>query len=103
MPGYWQHRQDSTTSNLALDLDATWRTPRDELRLGPKLHLDNTLLLYRWPRSSSGRSGIDSKTELSYDLTDSIRVGLRHDLRRNAVNLDVGRYSRLSLTTRVAF
>jgi len=210
--GYWQHKTDSTTSNLALDLDATWRGPRDELRLalaadykvvdnevdnneqsgslrwvrqlhgpwaglgsvrlerstfsvdplpsfdyllvqataglgwrqawsadshtlvalnydaivldllrldrslhrhatslllenhlrlGPKLHFDNTLQFYRWARG--GGSGIDSTAELSYDLTDSIRVGLRHESRRNAVSLDVGRYSRVSLTTRVAF
>jgi hypothetical protein len=30
-------------------------------------------------------------------------VGLRHETRRQAVNLDVGRYNRVSLTTRVAF
>ena len=209
--GYWQRKSDSTTSNLDLDVDATWKTPRDEvklalsadykvvdndvdnneqsgslrwvrelhshwvglaslrlqrstftldslptfdyllvqrtlgvgwrqpwsadshtlvavnleqislellrhhrrvrehatslllenhLRLGPRVHLDGTLLLYRWP---DGDTGIDSSTELSYDLTQGIRVGLRHESRRNAVDLDVGRYNRLSLTTRVAF
>lgn len=209
--GYWQQKADSTTSNLELDGDATWRAPRDELRLtlsadykvvdnsvdnneqsgslrrlhelhGPwlslaslrlerstatldplpafdyllvqatlglgwrqrwsdeshtlialsteqiglrllrrdghlsthatsllienklrlsaKVRLENSLVLYRW---RAGDSGIDSSTELSYDLTDSLRVGLRHEAKRNAVDLDVGRYSRVSLTTRVAF
>lgn len=72
----------------------------NHLRLGPRVRFDGTLHLYRW---RDGSSGIDSSTELSYDLTESIRVGLRHESRRNAVSLDFGRYNRLSLTTRVAF
>jgi hypothetical protein len=72
----------------------------NRLRLGPRLNLDNTLLLYRW---RGGRSGIDSDTELSYDLTRSIRLGLRHEWRERAVDLDGGEFKRLSLTTRLAF
>lgn len=72
----------------------------NRLRLSAKVRLENSLVLYRW---RTGNSGIDSSTELSYDLSDSLRVGLRHEARRNAVDLAVGRYSRVSLTTRVAF
>lgn len=72
----------------------------NRLRLSAKVRLENSLIVYRWRQ---GDTGIDSNTELSYDLTDSLRVGLRHEARRNAVDLAVGRYSRLSLTTRVAF
>lgn len=72
----------------------------NKLRLSGKVRLENSLLLYRW---RAGDSGVDSSTELSYDLTESLRVGLRHEARRNAVDLAVGRYSRVSLTTRVAF
>lgn len=72
----------------------------NRLRLSAKVRLENSLVLYRWRQ---GDTGVDSSTELSYDLTDSLRVGLRHEARRNAVDLAVGRYSRLSLTTRVSF
>ena len=72
----------------------------NRLRLSAKVRLENSFVLYRWP---DGGTGIDSSTELSYDLSDSLRVGLRHEARRDAVDLAVGRYSRVSLTTRVAF
>lgn len=72
----------------------------NQLRLGAKLRFDNTLLVYHWP---DGSTGVDSTVELGYDLTENLRVGLRHETRRKAVNLDVGRYNRVSLTTRVAF
>lgn len=72
----------------------------NQLRLGAKVRLDNTLLVYHWP---DGSTGVDSTAELGYDLTENLRVGLRHETRRQAVNLDVGRYNRVSLTTRVAF
>lgn len=94
---------------IALDLlnydrrlyeSATSLLLENHLRLSPKVRFDNTLLVYRWP---GGGTGVDSTAELSYDLTESIRVGLRHESRRNAVDLDLGRYNRLSLTTHVAF
>jgi hypothetical protein len=72
----------------------------NQLRLGAKVRLDNTLLVYHW---ADGSTGVDSTVELGYDLTENLRVGLRHETRRQAVNLDVGRYNRVSLTTRVAF
>lgn len=72
----------------------------NQLRLGAKVRLDNTLLVYHWP---DGSTGVDSAVELGYDLTENLRVGLRHETRRKAVNLDVSRYNRVSLTTRVAF
>lgn len=83
-----------------LSTHATSLLIENKLRLSAKVRLENSLVLYRW---RAGDSGIDSSTELSYDLTDSLRVGLRHEAKRNAVDLDVGRYSRVSLTTRVAF
>lgn len=89
---------------LSLHRRLTWRPLslllENHLRLSPKVRLDHTLRLYRWP---GGETGIDSDAELGYDLTDSLRVGLRHELRRNAVNLDAAQYRRLSLTTRVSF
>lgn len=83
-----------------LSTQATSLLIENRLRLSAKVRLENSFLFYRWHQ---GDTGIDSHTELSYDLTDSLRVGLRHEARRNAVDLAVGRYSRLSLTTRVAF
>lgn len=98
-----------STEQIALDLlrlnrrlstHATSLLIENKLRLSAKVRLENSFVLYRW---RDGGTGIDSSTELSYDLTDSLRVGLRHEARRNAVDLSVGRYSRVSLTTRVAF
>ncbi len=89
---------------LSLHRRLTWRPLslllENRLRLSPKVRLNHTLRLYRWP---GGETGIDSDAELGYDLTDSLRVGLRHEMRRNAVNLDGAQYRRLSLTTRVSF
>jgi hypothetical protein len=36
-------------------------------------------------------------------VNERLSVGLRHEYRRNAVNLDVGTFNGLSLTTRLAF
>lgn len=83
-----------------LSTHATSLLIENRLRLSAKVRLENSLVLYRW---RAGDSGIDSSTELSYDLSDSLRVGLRHEARRNSVDLAIGRYSRVSLTTRVAF
>lgn len=84
----------------SLSTHATSLLIENRLRLSAKVRLENSLVVYRW---RDGDTGIDSSTELSYDLSDSLRVGLRHEARRNAVDLAVGRYSRVSLTTRVAF
>lgn len=68
--------------------------------LTPKITFDQTLYFYLW---QGGDTGIDSQAELSYAITESLRVGLKHELRRNAVDLDVGTYSKFSVTTRVRF
>lgn len=89
---------------LSLHRRLTWRPVslllESRLRLSPKVRLDHRLRVYRWP---GGSTGVESDAELGYDLTDSLRLGLRHEVRRNAVNLDGVHYRRLSLTTRVAF
>ena len=91
---------DLLRRDVRLSTRATSLLIENKLRLSAKVRLENSFILYRWRQ---GDTGVDSSTELSYDLTDSLRVGLRHEARRNAVDLSVGRYSRLSLTTRVAF
>ncbi|MFG6416782.1 DUF481 domain-containing protein [Roseateles sp. DC23W] len=94
---------------ITLDLlrrDVTVRTHatsllvENNLRLWPRVTLANTLYVYRW---ADGSTGIDSQAEVSYDLSDRVSVGLRHEYRRNAVNLTLGTYNRLSLTTTVGF
>ncbi|MFG6430160.1 DUF481 domain-containing protein [Roseateles sp. LYH14W] len=72
----------------------------NHVRLLPRVTLANTLYVYRW---ANGGTGVDSLAEVSYDLTDRLRIGLRHEYRKNAVDLALGVYNRLSLTTRVDF
>lgn len=72
----------------------------NRLRVLPRVTLSNTLYWYRW---ADGGAGFDSDAEVGYDLSDRVSVGLRHEYRRNDVNLTLGTYSRLSLTTRVGF
>jgi hypothetical protein len=72
----------------------------NKLQLMPRISLNNTLYLYFW---RDGSTGVDSLTELSYQLSEGLSVGIKHDHRRNAVNLDLGTYNRLSLTTRIGF
>lgn len=72
----------------------------NKLQLMPRISLNNTLYLYFW---RDGSTGVDSLTELSYQLSEGLSVGIKHDHRRNAVDLDLGTYNRLSLTTRIGF
>jgi len=70
------------------------------VKLTQKINFDQTLYLYAW---QSGGMGVDSQAEVSYAITQQLSVGLRHEYRRNAVNLDIGSFNKLSLTTRLAF
>lgn len=109
----WQH-EGKTLVALGYDwvsvdlLDYSVRTSthatsllvENTVPLTPKINFDQTLYLYFW---RDGDTGIDSQSELSYAITERLRIGVKHELRRNAVDLDVGTFSKLSLTTRVRF
>jgi len=96
---------DRVALNL-LNRDVTLRTHgtsvliENHVRLLPRVTLASTLYVYRW---ADGSTGVDSQAEVSYDLSDRLSVGLRHEYRKNAVDLTLGVYNRLSLTTRVGF
>lgn len=72
----------------------------NNVHLTAKISFDQTLYLYLW---RDGDTGIDSRAEISYAVTEQLSVGLRHEYRRNAVDLDIGGFSKLSLTTRLDF
>lgn len=87
---YHQHVYANATSLLV----------ENNVHLTPKISFDQMLYFYLW---RDGDTGIDSRAEISYAVTDQLRVGLRHEYRRNAVDLNLGSFSKLSLTTRLDF
>ena len=72
----------------------------NNVHLTEKISFDQTLYLYLW---RDGDTGVDSRAEISYAITEQLSIGLRHEYRRNAVDLDIGAFSKLSLTTRLDF
>jgi len=72
----------------------------NKLQLSPRVSFGNTLFVYFW---RDGSTGFDSLADLSYKLSEQLSVGLRHEYRRNAANLEIGSFSRFSLTTRLGF
>ena len=86
--------------DLWVRAQATSLLLENQLQLSPRVSLSNTYYLYLW---TDGSSGTDSRVDLSYALTRSLSIGLRHEYRRNAINVDIAPYSKVSLTTRLNF
>jgi len=72
----------------------------NKLRLSPRIRFNNTLYGYLW---QDGSWGTDSDAEALYAINETLSVGLRHEYRHNTVDLDLGSYHKLSLTTRLSF
>ncbi|MFT3856470.1 MAG: DUF481 domain-containing protein [Aquabacterium sp.] len=72
----------------------------NDMAITDRLTFSNITYFYFW---QDGDKGVDSQSEIRQAINDKLSIGIRHELRRNAVNLDVGVYKRVSLTTRLAF
>ncbi|MET0348660.1 MAG: DUF481 domain-containing protein [Rhizobacter sp.] len=72
----------------------------NNLQLSPRIRFNNTFYGYLW---EDGSWGTDSDAEALYAINETLSVGLRHEYRHNTVDLDLGSYHKLSLTTRLSF
>lgn len=72
----------------------------NNLQLSPRVRFNNTFYGYLW---EDGSWGTDSDAEVLYAINETLSVGLRHEYRHNTVDLDLGSYHKLSLTTRLSF
>lgn len=91
---------DLLSLDRRLYTSATSLLLENKLHLSPRVSFGNTLFVYFW---RDGSTGFDSQADLSYKLSEQLSVGLRHEYRRNAANLEIGSFSRFSLTTRLGF